>query len=112
MRRPMPQTTIRLFELDVLLPAQFAARYGAQREWTPEQELLIAVLETARDDLRYLRVVASGPAERLLLQQARGAQRWVASTYEAPFSFQHVCGELGLDAEAVRAAFGVRRQGA
>lgn len=111
-----------LFQPDVLLASQVAARRGRQ----PEQQLQLAVLVQAVEDLR--RVVAHAPINPMLrsgvrrsdldirrirheqrrdAEQAESiratAQAWVASALrDGPFTFIAICESLGLDPDWVR----------
>lgn len=56
---------------------------------TPEQRLLVALIERAWLDLK----------ER---DHRKGARRWLESTDDGPFSFAFCCDYLDLDEETVR----------
>lgn len=89
-----------LFELDALLPAQWAS----SRSTAPsgEWKLCRAVLADAIDILKKAPVFAREPKGRRLYDDT---VFWVASADRAwPFSFENVCEVLGLDPEAVRGA--------
>jgi len=95
---PMPMAVLpaSLCEPDVLLPEQ--VRRGINLPAGPERRLLLAVLETALDDLGIGRG-RQGPKSRNGSEAAVHA--WVRGA-DAPFSFEFVCDALGLDAVSVR----------
>ena len=92
-----------LFEPDVLVPAQFFARYRAQAR-SGEMRLLLAVLEdgiaTFQQHVR--------DRDRKGRQLFRDAAEWIESPcVDGPFTFEVICDALGIDAEYLRA--GLRR---
>jgi hypothetical protein len=84
-------------QFDILLPSQ---HFGAVRKLTPEQRLLVAVLDDALECLTKYRS-AIDPLGRRLFEEARqwclarDADDWACS-------FQRICSALDLDAGAVR----------
>jgi DNA-binding XRE family transcriptional regulator len=74
----------------------------AATEVSGERQLLLAILESAIDDIqKYGRW-----RERAAGKLAREALEWIESPDTAPYSFEHACDVLGLDASYLRA--GVR----
>jgi hypothetical protein len=89
----------RLFQPDILLPAQFFStlrRKGAQE---PERRLVIAILEDAVDCFRkhlFARDHKSG-------QLFGDAESWILSEdRDWPFSFENICELLDLNPEYLR----------
>ncbi|MFI5395214.1 MAG: hypothetical protein ACHQ9S_06730 [Candidatus Binatia bacterium] len=97
------------FELDLILPSQFA---GTSRREAPskkgEHQLLIAVLEDAIHCYQK-HTHARKKTERLLFKEA---ERWIMAEDNArvvragdeplAFSFENVCDLLGIDADYLR----------
>jgi len=83
-------------EPETVLPEQFFRRSGGS---SPEQRLMLAVLEEALVDLRR-------SADRRTLRMRRLADEvegWFAADDDGwPCSFLRICDALGLDAAAVR----------
>ena len=80
-----------------LLPAQVAERSLAEMQ--PEQRLLVAILEDAIGCVLKYRDARDSHSRRIF----RDAAQWVMEERgDRPFSFEHLCGVLGLDAGAVR----------
>lgn len=76
--------------LDVVLPSQF---FGSRSKPTPEQRLMLAVLQDALDCIQKHR-------DRRLFDEAR---HWfLADETDWPYSFERICAALDLDANAVR----------
>jgi hypothetical protein len=89
-----------LFGPEVVLPAQLFAPLREQLSNKGECKLLVAVLEEAVECFqKYLR--ASEPPKRRLFQEA---EHWIMSEGDtAPaFSFEHICGVLGIDPDYLR----------
>lgn len=89
-----------LFEPEVVLPAQLFAPLREQLSNKGECKLLVAVLEEAVECFqKYLR--ASEPPKRRLFQEA---ERWIMCEGDTPpaFSFEHICGVLGIDPDYLR----------
>ena len=87
---------IGMMQLDIVLPSQ---HFGSRRKQAPEQRLMIAVLQDALDCLQKHRF-AKDPHGRRLFQEA---QQWfLADETDWPYSFERICGALGLDTDAVR----------
>jgi hypothetical protein len=86
-----------LFQPDVILPAQFSARRGAQAYG--ERHLMMAILEDAINCYRD-HLWATRESDRRLF---RDAEEWImAENQKAPFSFKEICQVLGIDPEYVR----------
>ena len=80
----------------------------AVRRLTPEAELALALLESARTALRPHRCRRQNAAQGRWLRKEAAADRaealaWMAGG-EALIPFAHVCGLLGLDPDATRMA--------
>lgn len=87
-----------LISNEVLLPEQFYAPLG-QRVSSPEQRLMLAVLE----DAVYTILKHAGSSSKRGRRLVREVQRWLgASEPSWPFSFENICAVLGLDAVALR----------
>ena len=86
-------------EQEIILPSQFAERGRAR---TPEQRLMWAVLSDALDLLLApLRPVALKATSRP--RAIAEARAWVASDDTLwPFSFENICGALGLHPDWLR----------
>ena len=85
------------FSFPVILPEQLAD--GRRREPTPEQRLMIAILEDAICCFEKYDGARSTTGRRLF----HDAEWWIMADPDCrPFSFEHVCFVLGLDASAVR----------
>jgi len=83
---------------DVVLPSQF---FESRRKLTPEQGLMIAVLQDAIDYVAKYRD-ATDHSGRSLLDETMG---WfLAEDSDWPYSFECVCSVFDLDANAVRRA--------
>ncbi len=88
----------------VVLPEQLFA--GSRMQTPPEQRLMIAILE----DAIYCFERFYGARDTSSRRQFRDAQDWLMNEPHCrPFSFEHVCFILGLDAAAVREVL-LRRQ--
>jgi hypothetical protein len=89
----------RLFEPDIMLPAQYFTLLRKQSPQGPEYMLLIAVLQDAIECFQKYRG-ASDENGRELFEDARD---WIAADDRTwPFSFENVCGILNLHADYVR----------
>ena len=89
----------RLFEPDVMLPAQYFTLLRKQSPQGPEYMLLIAVLQDAIECFQKYRD-ARDENGRELFEDAR---TWIAAEDRSwPFSFENVCGVLNLHADYVR----------
>ena len=84
-----------LLQPDVILPSQHFAR----RMQAPEQRLMIAVLQDAIDCVGKYRFTRDPQGRRLFDE----AMQWLlAEETDWPYSFECICGVLGLDSNAVR----------
>lgn len=83
---------------EVLLPAQFYVP-SAERLLSPEQRLMLAILE----DAVYTVLKYAGAKNRRARRLVRDAERWIALTDRSwLFSFENICAVLGLESDAVR----------
>ena len=89
----------RLFQPDILLPAQFFStlrRKGAQE---PERRLVIAILEDAVDCFRKHLFARDHKSRQLFTD----AESWILSEdRDWPFSFENICELLDLNPEYLR----------
>ena len=89
----------RLFQPDILLPAQYFAtlrRKGAQE---PERRLVVAILEDAVDCF-HKHLFARDHKARQLFEDA---EAWIlCEDREWPFSFENICELLDLNPEYLR----------
>jgi hypothetical protein len=81
--------------IDVILPSQY---FGTARKLTPEERLMVAVLDDALDCLVKHRL-ATDQQSRQLFEETR--QWLLAVDSDWPYSFRGICGILNLDAGAV-----------
>lgn len=89
----------RLFQPDVMLPAQYFTLLRKQAAHGPEYLLIIAMLQDAIDCFQKHRY-ASDENGRALFEDAR---EWIASEDRKwPFSFENICAVLNLDASYLR----------
>lgn len=97
--------TARVFEADVILPAQFwCAPFDVRAE--PEKRLMLAVLE---DALGLLLLDARAPAKHRRAA-VREANQWLNSDDRSrPFAFAAICDLLGLEVGRVRKAISAMR---
>jgi len=85
-----------LTQPDIILPSQ---HFGPRRKQAPEQRLMIAVLHDALDCVEKYRFASSSHGRRLFHE----AKQWfLADEADWPYSFECICGVLGLDSNAVR----------
>lgn len=92
------QSAAALISSEVLLPEQYYAPL-ASRVLSPEQRLMLAVLE----DAVYTILKHAGSTSKRARRLVREAQRWVGkSEPDWPFSYENVCAVLGIDAAALR----------
>ena len=85
-----------LTQLDIILPSQ---HFGPRRKQAPEQRLMIAVLHDALDCLEKYRFATSSHGRRVFHE----AKQWfLADEADWPYSFECICGVLGLESSAVR----------
>jgi hypothetical protein len=87
---------------EILLPVQQPRR----RATTPEEALVIAVLDDAVHCVRKHRA-AQTSHERRLFREA--ADWFLLEQRDWPFSFERICAFLRLDADAVRSTLGLRQ---
>jgi hypothetical protein len=88
--------------LDIMLPSQY---FGTVRKLTPEQRLMIAVLDDAIDCLEKYRLSSDRESRQLFDE----AEQWLlASETNWPYSFRFICSFLNLDAGAVLRNLNVR----
>ncbi len=89
----------RLFEPDVMLPAQYFAVLRKRAPQGPEYMLVIAMLQDAVECLQKYRFSTDEVARELY----ESAREWIASDDRKwPFSFENVCGVLNLHPEYLR----------
>jgi hypothetical protein len=82
-------------QLDVLLPSQ---QYNALRKLTPEQRLMVAVLDDVLDCLEKYRRAVDSEGCRLFDE----ARQWLlAEETDWLYSFQGICSALDLNSSAV-----------
>jgi hypothetical protein len=84
---------------DIILPSQYFGVVQRREYLTPEQKLMLAVLESAVHDFkRYRR--AEGRRGRRLFSEV---QEWLTSQEETGmFSFVGICHALGMDPDYIR----------
>jgi hypothetical protein len=88
-----------LLTSEVLLPEQFYPPL-AVRFTSPEQRLMLAVLE----DAVYTILKYAGKPGRNPRRLVREAEAWIARSEPSwPFSYENICAVLGIDADALRA---------
>ena len=92
----LAETQFGTAQADIILPSQL---FGTRRMQTPEQRLMIAVLQDAIDCIQKYRFAKDHDGWRLFYQ----AQRWfIADEADWPYSFECICAVLDLDMHAVR----------
>ena len=82
-------------QVDIILPSQY---FGTAHKLTPEQRLMVAVLDQVLDCLGEYRDTID-PLGRQLFEEAR--QWLLAKDTEWPYSFESICAALNLDPGAV-----------
>lgn len=93
---PRLRGTAPLFGPDVVLPEQFQHHSVL----TPEQRLMLAVLDDAVECFRKYAFVPQTRARRLFAE----VQGWIYSgDGDWPFSFENICAVLKIDCEYLRA---------
>jgi hypothetical protein len=91
-----------LFQPNIVLPSQ---RFSARHQHSPEQRLMIAVLQDAISCVEQYRGVKWSPRVHRDFDEVR---RWLlVEDTSWPFSFACICEALDLDASAVRRHLGV-----
>jgi hypothetical protein len=89
--------------IHTILPTQYLEGAGA-RVGLPHRRLMLAVLQTAIDDVRN-NPLPEGINGRGIGRERDGARAWVASEDRSwPFSFENVCEAVGIDPVALRRA--------
>ncbi|MCX8071972.1 MAG: hypothetical protein N3C12_05920 [Candidatus Binatia bacterium] len=84
---------------EILLPSQYFAPIS-ERILSPEQRLMLAILE----DAVYTVLKHAGTRNRRAQRLVREAEKWMALTDRSwIFSFENICAVLGLEADVVRA---------
>ncbi|HLK11160.1 MAG TPA: hypothetical protein VKW76_07260 [Candidatus Binatia bacterium] len=86
----------RLFEPDIMMPAQFYGRVVHRARETGERRLMAAILEDAVHTL-------CDRGHRRAPRELRAARRWIEShDRQWVFSFERICEALDVDPEHVR----------
>lgn len=89
----------RLFEPDIMLPAQYFAVLRKSAPQGPEYQLVLAMLQDAVECFQKYRF-ATEPHGRELYEDAR---QWIMSEDQSwPFSFENICMILRLEPSFVR----------
>ncbi|MEO8601113.1 MAG: hypothetical protein ABI629_00915 [bacterium] len=89
----------RLFQPDIMLPAQYYSVLRKTSAQGPEHRLIMAMLQDAVDCFQKYRG-ATDENGRALYEDAR---EWLASEDRRwPFSFENICGVLKLDVDYLR----------
>lgn len=87
----------------VIAPPQYL---GNRKVLAPEQRLMIAVVQEAMNCVEKYRCATDYRGRRLFGE----VMHWFgAEETDWPYSFESICGVLGLDADAVRQRLGVAR---
>ncbi len=88
-----------LFELDVVLPAQYFRVLRGRASYGGERRLIVAVLEDAINCFQKNLFARDNRGRRLFCE----AEDWLMSAdRELPFAFENICEFLSLDAEYMR----------
>ena len=90
------ETGLGAFSPTIVLPEQMDP--GSRMQASPEQRLLIAILEDAVYCFQKYYHARNTAGRRLF----RDAERWLMTESGHPFSFEYICFVLGLDPSAVR----------
>ena len=89
----------RLFEPDIMLPAQYFAVLRKSAPQGPEYMLIMAMLQDAVECVQKYRFAVDPNAIELY----RDAYEWIASDDQQwPFSYENVCGILKIEPEYLR----------
>lgn len=89
----------RLFQPDVMLPAQYFAVLRKTAPQGPEYALIMAMLQDAIECFQKYRFATDENGRELFTD----AQDWISSTDRKwPFSFENICGVLNLSPEYLR----------
>ena len=95
---------IGMFQPHVILPPQ---HFHVRKPLVPEQRLMIAVVQDAINCVEKYRFATDQRGRRLFDEE----RQWLGATEtDWPYSFEHICQVLGLDANAVRARLGVAQE--
>jgi hypothetical protein len=74
----------------------------------PETRLMLAVLESAISDWLVRRTTCTAPRHDARVTVEEDLPAWFASTDRSwPYSFENICGALGLDADGIRRRIGI-----
>lgn len=97
--KPSGQVSTNLVTHEVVLPSQYFTPIS-ERLLSPEQRLMLAILE----DAVYTVLKYAGTKNRRAQRLVRDAERWMAlSDRRWVFSFENICAVLGIEAEVLRA---------
>ena len=92
-----------LFQSDVLIPDQYFETLHSKAGLKPEKRLMLAVLEDAVACFRKHTAARSGSGKKLFAE----AEEWfLEKDGDWSFSFESICGALGLDPEYLRRGLG------
>jgi len=84
---------------DIILPSQYFGVIRGCGQLTPEQKLMLAVLESAVHDFQRYRLATGRRGKRIF----REAYEWLTSREETGiFSFVVICHALGIDLDYIR----------
>jgi hypothetical protein len=83
------------------------SRDASTADLVPEKRLMLAVLESAVNDLRTYTVVATGRGRQLFMEVAA----WFNSSTTGPFDFEGICEATGLDPDFIRSRLAVGIEG-
>ena len=93
-----------MLQPNIILPSQ---HFGARKPLAPEQRLMIAVVQDAINCIERYRFATDRRSRRLFAE----VTQWFGATETGwPYSFESICGVLGLDADAVRHRLGVAQE--
>jgi hypothetical protein len=84
---------------DIILPSQYFGVIRGCGQLTPEQKLMLAVLESAVHDFQRYRLATGRRGKRIF----REAHEWFTSREETGiFSFVVICHAVGIDPDYIR----------
>jgi len=84
---------------DIILPSQYFGVIRGCGQLTPEQKLMLAVLESAVHDFQRYRLATGRRGKRIF----REAYEWLTSREETViFSFVVICHAVGIDPDYIR----------
>ena len=87
------------FEMEVLLPSQFADRVRRDASKSPERRLMLAVLEEAVNTFQKNWRGETPQARRIFAE----TEAWLRSDDRThPFAFANICDSLGFEANYIR----------